>query len=110
MIQIIVTKTGSRGGFFNALRLSKKPSLTRTPLYLILPTVREVMFLLLPFLEFLIDLKALEGFLARSELKVRFDLTCMFFTRALANFLLCLHRVLINFGEALVDLQVFRFS
>ena len=62
MIQIIVTKTGSMGGIFNALKLSKKPSLTRTPLYLILPTVREVMFLLLPFLEFLIDLKALDGF------------------------------------------------
>ena len=97
------------GGFFSALRLSKKPSLTRTPLYLILPTVREVIFLLLAFLEFLIDLKALEGFLAKSELKVRFELICMFFTQALDNFLLCLHRMLINCGEALVDLQVFKF-
>ena len=97
------------GGFFNALRLSKKPSLTHTPLYLILPTVREVIFLLLPVLEFLIDLKALEGFLATSELNVRFELICIVFIRALDNLLLCLQRLLINFGEALVDLQIFRF-
>ena len=97
------------GGFFNADRLSKKPSLTHTPLYLTLPTVREVIFFILPFLEFLIDLKALEGFLATSELNVRFELICMLFIRALDNFLLCLQRLLINFGEALVDLQIFRF-
>ena len=97
------------GGFLSALRLSKNPSLTHTPLYLVLPTVREVIFLLLPFLEFLIDLKAFEGFLAKSELNVRFELICMVLTWALESFLLCLHRLLIKFGEELVDLQIFKF-
>ena len=71
--------------------------------------MREVIFLLLPFLEFLIALKAFEGFLAKSELNVRFELICILLTRDLDNFLLCLQRLLIKFGKALVDLQIFRF-
>ena len=71
--------------------------------------MREVIFLLLPFLEFLTALKAFEGFLAKSELNVRFDLICMVLTRVLESFLLCLHKLLIKFGEELVDLEIFRF-
>ena len=78
------------GGFFNAQRLSKKPSLTHLPLYVILPTVRVLMLLILLFLEFLIALKALDGSLDTMALKVIFVLYWRDLMRSLDNFLLSL--------------------
>ena len=94
----------------SALRLSKKPSLRHSPLYVTLPTVRVVIFLLFPFLDFLIALKALEGFLDNSELNVRLDWTWRDLTRILESFLLSLHNLLIRTEEELDDLQIFKFS
>ena len=71
--------------------------------------MREGIFLLLPFLEFLIALKAFDGFLANSELNVRLDLTCRVLTRILESFLLSLHNLLIRTEEELEDLQIFKF-
>ena len=78
------------GGFFNAQRLSKKPSLTHLPLYVTFPTVRVLMLLILLFLEFLIALKALDGSLDTMALKVIFVLYWRDLIRSLDNFLLSL--------------------
>ena len=74
-----------------------------------MPTVRVVIFLMFPFLVFLIALKALDGFLDTVVLNVRLDWTWRDLTRVLESFLLSLHNLLIRTEEELDDLQIFKF-
>ena len=79
------------------------------PLYVTLPTVRVVIFLMFPFLVFLIALKALDGFLDKIELNVRLAWTWRDLTQILESFLLSLHNLLIKTEEELEDLLIFKF-
>ena len=67
------------------------------------------MFLMFPLLDFLIALKALDGFLDMIALKVRLDLIWRDLTRSLESFLLSLHNLLITTEEELEDLLIFKF-
>ena len=62
-----------------------------------------------PFLDFLIALKALDGFLDMIVLKVRLDSIWRDLTQSLESFLLSLHNLLIKTEEELEDLLIFKF-
>ena len=79
-------------GHFKVLRLSKNPSSTQSPLYILLPIWRVFIFLLLSALHLPMDLKALEGSLEIRDFNTILDLFSKDLTLSLDNFLLSLMR------------------